>query len=136
MNRWDSIRQVSFAGGSLGLVTAVRVLRSAEVRPAGGDGDAFDTSVQLDRPAITVELATRSTDAAEALALGDAGELALTLEPARQGQPAREVRLAGAVLVGLELVYHQTVPAEAHLRFRIEAAGPGQDPFSAAEVTP
>lgn len=133
MPRVQSITQATFDHLSLGLVTAIRLGRTASPKPSGSDAAAFATSVQLGQPMITVELRTRSLDVAESLTLGHKGDLVFATGPTQAQQPARQVTLAGAVLHAVELLYEQATPACATLRFLAESDSPDLDPFRAEE---
>jgi len=132
MGRYTDIHSVSFAGSVLPLPLSARIVRKVEISPAGGE-EAFATSVQTAEAAVTAEVRIRDTAAAEALSLGEQGELVLTIGASESGQAGRAVTLAGAVLSAVELAYEQSSMASAVLRFVAEAAGGGSDPFSAED---
>ena len=133
MERYGAITAVTFGSTALGLPMSVRLARSARPLPAGNDRDAFDTSVELDRPTITAEVRLRDTAAAEALCLGQADILSILAAPTRSGQAGRTLSLNSAVLTGMEILYEQGAPAAAMLTFVAEAADGDADPFTAQE---
>jgi len=133
-NRYLSIKTASFAGAPLPLPVSLRLSRSAEPQPAAGDGDVYTTSVELGTRRLTAELAIRDTAAAEALSLGQAGDLACTIASTKSGSADRSITLTGAVLAAIELSYQQSAMATATLRFVAEAGDGGQDPFSAEDL--
>ena len=134
MERYCGIQSAAFGETTLGLPLGLRLRRRADALPAAGDADAFVTSVQLSRPALSAELRLRDTAAAEALALGAVGELVIELAPTRADQPGRTLTFARAVLTGIELEYQQTVPATATLLFQAEADAGDEDPFTSEET--
>jgi hypothetical protein len=134
MDRHSRIISITFAGSPLPLPMSVRVSRRAEPRPAGGDDDAFVTSVQLGPVMIVAEVRIRGTASAEGLHLGQKGDLCFTVAATADDQPARNATIAGAVLTGIEHSYEQTAMATATLRFAAEAAGGTADPFHAEEA--
>lgn len=135
MPRYTRIRSVSFDSTPLALPVSLRLSRRCEPQTAGGDDDTFVTSVQTTQPMLTAELRTRDTATAENLSLGRRGELSFTVQAAEQGGAWRNVALAGAVLVAVELTYEQTASALATLRFVAEAESGNTDPFSAGDAS-
>lgn len=133
MERYGDITSVTFGQSVLGLPVSVRLLRQAEPKPAGGDNDAFLTSIQLDRPLVRVEVCLRDTAAAEGFTLGQTDVLTIQLACTRGGQGGRTVSISSAVLAGIELQYQQAAPANAKLSFVAEAPDGNTDPFSAQE---
>jgi hypothetical protein len=136
MERYGDILGVTFAGGVLALPISVRLARVARPRPAGGDGDAFATSVQLDRPLVSVEVRIRDSAAAESLSLGQSGTLSVEIGATRSGQQGRILYVQQAVVTGIELEYRQAAPAVAVVTFTGEAVDGGIDPFSSQESQP
>ena len=134
MDRHGRIESVAFGETDLPLPLAVRFGREAAPRPAGDDADAFATSLQLDRPALTAEVRLRGTAVAETLSLGDQADLLVVVGASRAGQASRTITLAGAVLVACELLYDRSALAEARLRFAAEAPDGAADPFTAQET--
>lgn len=132
MNRYVCIKNLTFDGASLPLPLSVRLSRQGLALPAGGDGELFATSVQIARPALTVEVRIRDTSAAEDLSLGQQGTLAFTVAAAT-GQGGRQITISGAVLTGVEMSYEQIAPAVATLRFTAEADDGLVDPLWAEE---
>jgi hypothetical protein len=130
VNRYSRILSARFGEKALGLPLACRIGRVAAASPAGGDGDAFATSVQVATPVLTAELRIRDTASAESLTLGQCAELSLVIGAAAGDGLARRVRLAGAVLTGVELDYPQTGAASAVLKFAAQAASGAIDPFT------
>ncbi len=136
MERFGDIVSVTFGQTDLSLPVSVRVLRRAQPRPAGGDSDAFPTSIQLDRPVMEIEVRLRGTDVAESLSVGQAEVLTAHLAPTRSGQAGRTVSIDKAVLVRIELHYEQSTPASATLGFCAASPDGGLDPFAAQESQP
>jgi len=132
--RYLSIKTAAFAGIDLPLPVSLRLGRTAQPQPASADSDIYVTSVELDSHRLTAELSIRDTSIAEALTLGQAGQLTCTIAPASSSLADRAVTLSGAVLVSIELSYQQSAMATATLRFVAEAADGAQDPFSAEEA--
>ncbi len=133
MDRYLHIQSLKFGLESLPLPLLVRLSRSVQAAPAGGDNDAFITSVQLDQTTVSAEIRIRGTAVAESLSLGQQGDLTFAVAPTCSGQSARSVTLAGAVLVGVDIGYEQGSMAVATLRFIAEAADGNTDPFSAED---
>lgn len=136
MERYGGIVGATFGQTSLDLPISVRFARRAEALSAGGDCDAFDTSVQLDRPVIGAEVRIGDTSVADGLALGQAGVLSIEIAPTRSGQTGRIITITNAVLTGIELLFEQSAPATAKLTFAAESAAGDTDPFSAQEAQP
>ena len=134
MQRYRGIESVRFGGAALPLPVSASLSRQAAPLPAGGDGDAYTTDVRLGRPTLTATVRLRGTAAAEALELGQAAALSITVAPAASGQAGRTLSLAGAVLAGIDLRYTQAGMAEAELRFVAEAVAGTVDPFSAEDA--
>ena len=133
-DRYLSIKRACFDGNGLPLPVSLRLSRWAEPKPAASDGDVYATSVELAAPRLTAELTIRGTAVAEALWLGQEGDLACTIAAAKSGSADRDITLAGAVLVAIELSYQQSAMATATLRFVAEADDGMQDPFSAEDA--
>ena len=133
MERYGAIANLTFGQINLPLPILVRLSRRADPKPASRDSDAFITSVQLDPPAIAIEVRIRDTAAAEELSLGQTDLLSIDLLPTRGGQAGRTISIGNAVLTGIELQYEQTAPATAKLSFLAEAADGNTDPFAAQE---
>ena len=133
MERYGGITTVTFGQTSLGLPVSARLFRRAAASPAGGDDEAFVTSVQLDPPVTGIEVRVRDIAAAEGLSLGQADILVVQLAPTRSGQPGRTITIDSAVLTGVELQYDQAAPASAQLSFAAEATDGDTDPFAAEE---
>jgi len=134
MERYGVISGITFGQTSLALPMSLRVTRQAQARPAASDDERFPTSVELDRPAIGVEVMTRDTAAAEGLSLGQSGMLSIDLAGTRAGQAGRSISIDHAVLTGIELHYEQACPASVRLTFHAEAGDGNTDPFSAEEA--
>jgi hypothetical protein len=132
-DRYLSIKEATFDGSPLPLPVSLRMGRFADPQPAIGDSDVYATSIQLGPFRLTAELVIRDTSAAEALCLGQKGDLACTIGAADSGSDGRDVALAGAVLVAIELSYQQSAMATATLRFAAEADDGTEDPFSAED---
>jgi len=134
MARHARIVSATFDGLPLGLAMTMRLSRSSKPAALRGDNDAFATSVQADETAVTAELRIRDTAAAESLAVGQRGVLAITVGPTEADQPARTITLTAAVLVSVELDYQQTSMATATLRFAVQAVDGQSDPFVAEDA--
>ncbi len=134
MDRYGPIRRVSFAGVELPLPLQARVRRAAKPEPLAGAADAWTTSVQTRPPALSAEVALRGTAAAEGLTLGTRAALELEIGGTRADQPARTVRLSGAVLVDVEIEYAQNTLASVLLRFVVEAANGQSNPYTAEDA--
>jgi hypothetical protein len=132
VSRYRAIAEVIFAGLPLGLASSLRIRRRREPLPACGDDQAFTSSLQVGPSTILVDLHIRDLPAAEALELGQAGELSFQVLSC-QDDSRRSVRLAGAVLVGIETLYQQDAPATAVLSFAAESADGLTDPFTAGD---
>lgn len=133
MSRYMRIRSVLFDSTEIPLPLSVRLSRRADNDIAGGDNDAFITSVQVNHPLIVADVRTRGTAAAEELTLGESGTLTLIVEPASGDQSARAITLTGAVLTAVEITYEQATMAVANLRFVAEAGSGLSSPFSAED---
>ncbi|MCJ7545024.1 MAG: hypothetical protein MUP47_10785 [Phycisphaerae bacterium] len=133
MSRYVCIKSLTFDGLALPLPLSLRLSRQGQVLPAGGDDDLFATSVQLARPALSLEVRIRDSSAAEDLTLGQRGTLSFIVASA-SGQGARQVTVTGAVLTDVELSYEQIAPAVATLRFVAEADDGRIDPLQAEEA--
>jgi len=119
--RFATIVSARFGEVELPLPMSARIGRRSQVLPAAGDADRFVRSVQLAPAMLTGEVTLRGIAAAEELALGQSGELSLTLGATQAGQPPRVVRLSGAVLHDIELTYTQQGMAQATLKFAAQA---------------
>ena len=131
MGRYTRIQSIIFGQTPLPLPLSVRLSRRAEALSAGGDDDAFATSVQIGRPVVLADVRIRGTATAEELSLGQIETLSFTVAPAESGQSARQITLAQAVLVAIELIYEQATMTVARLQFVAEAQVGTTDPFSA-----
>jgi len=131
MSRFASIQSVSFGQTSLGLPLSVRIARTAQTVPAAGDNDAFTTSIQLGTSSVVAEVRVRDVAVAEDLVLGQKATLSLRSNPTESGQAGRDITLAGAVLIAIEIAYEQASMAAATLRFIAEADQGATDPFDA-----
>lgn len=130
MPRTQSITHVSFDGDGLGRVLSVRFARSADADSGRGNGR---TALPPERPTLTIEVRTRDVQQAEALALGRRGDLVFTVGPTEAGQEDRQVTLADAMFVVLDVQYEQAAPAVAVLRFEAECDWP---PGEGGEILP
>ncbi len=136
MERYGAISGATFGQTDLSGPISVRLVRQAKPAPMGGDSDAFTTSVQLDRPVISVEVRIRDTAVADGLSLGQAGVLSIEIAATRSGQAGRSISITNAVLTGIEFQYEQSAPAVAKLTFTAEATDGDTDPFTAQETQP
>ncbi len=134
MGRYSRIESVTFGQTSLPLPLSVRLSRRTEAMPSASNNDIFVTSVQVDPVMVAAEVRFRDTSAAEGLSLGQQGDLSFTTGPTQSGQAPREITLAGAVLVAVDLMYEQGAVATATAKFVAEADSGSADPFSSEEV--
>ena len=134
MSRYGAVDVVHFGEVTLPHPLSVRLGRRAEPASAAGQNDAFATSVQVSAATITAEVRLRGTAVAEALTLGQQDDLTFTMRPTSASQSARDVTVAGAVLVSIETVYEQASLASAVLRFVAEAADGLTDPVTAEDA--
>ena len=135
MGRYSRIENATFGDLALANPLSVRISRRAQAHVSGGDGEAFSTSVQIDRPTIAAEIRIRDIKAADGLSLGSQGDLSFTVGASRDGGTPRTVCLEGAVLTSVELAYEQSAMATAVLRFLAESADGASDPFSAEDAS-
>jgi len=134
MDRYTRVQSVTFGQTELSLPLSVKLSRRAQAISAGGDNDAFVTSVEIGRATISLEVRVRGTAVAENLSLGQQADLSFTVAATHSQQTPRTISILGAVLVAVELAYEQAAMATALLRFVAEAPDGGQDPFSAEDA--
>jgi len=134
VGRYSQIQSVTFGQTSLPLPISVKIFRSGDAKAAGSDSDLFQTSVELAQKPIAAEVRIRGTATAEALFLGQQGNLSFDVVAAEGNGSARTITLADAVLTAVELSYEQAAMAIALLKFVAEAADGSQEPFSAEDA--
>ncbi|MBI5723190.1 MAG: hypothetical protein HZA50_04470 [Planctomycetes bacterium] len=132
-NRYSRILSATFNGGDLPLPLAVQIARKSAELPAGGDADAFSTSVQIERPVLQATVRIRGTATAEQLALGQSGSLVIRIASADGHVPDRTITIDQAVLTDISIDYQQTSPAAASLRFVAQSSDGQTDPFGAED---
>lgn len=128
MARYQHIRSACFDGLAIGHVESVHLLRIGQAMLLGSDAARFLDSVQCAAVETRVEIRSHDIDLAEALSIGQLGQIELEVGPASSGQTGRVVRVSGAVLQSIELDYPRARPPQVVLRFVVEAAEGAVDP--------